>query len=105
MLTSTDQFTQEALSTHQRMQGKRCVKQDIKNLKSINFKDDLIKAYPDQLGSCQVFITHISERMYVCILVVRTPKKYPIVIRPLVHKKLDKLLEYGVIVIVTEPMD
>ena len=30
------------------MQGREKVKQDMKNLKPINSKDDLIKVYPDQ---------------------------------------------------------
>ena len=37
--------------------------------------------------------------------VVHTPRKCPIAIRPLVDKKLDKLLEQDVIVPVMEPMD
>ena len=36
---------------------------------------------------------------------MHTPQKCPIAIRPLVDKKLDKLLEQEVIVPVTEPMD
>ena len=36
---------------------------------------------------------------------MHTPRKCPITIRSLVHKKLDKLLEQEVTVPVTEPMD
>ena len=82
------------------------VKQDMKNLKSINSKDDLIKAYPDQFegigkfpGTYHIYLKEDS------IPVVHTPRKCPIAIRPLVDKKLDKLLEQEVIVPVTEPTD
>ena len=82
------------------------VKQDMKNLKLINSKDYLIKAYPDRFegigkfpGSYQVYLKEDA------IPVVHTPRKCPIAIRPLVDKKLDKLLEQEVIVPVTEPTD
>ena len=82
------------------------VKQDMKNLKPINSKDDLIKAYPDQFEGIGKFpgTYHIYLKED-AIPVVRTPRKCPIAIRPLVDKKLDKLLEQEVIVPVTEPTD
>ena len=82
------------------------VKQDLKNLKAINSKDDLIKAYPNQFegigkfpGTCHIFLREDAKP------VVHTPRKCLIAIRPLVDKKLDKLLEQEVIVPVTEPTD
>ena len=82
------------------------VKQDMKNLKLINSKDDLIKAYLVQFegigkfpGTYQIYLREDA------IPVVHTPQKCPIAIQPLVDKKLDKLLEQEVIVPVTEPTD
>ena len=75
------------------------VKQDMKNLKPINSKDDLIKAYPDRFKGIGKFPGTYP------IPVVHTLRKCPIAIRPLVDKKLDKLLEQEVIVPVTEPTD
>ena len=71
----------------------------MKNLKLINFKDGLIKAYPDQFEGIRKFpgTYHIYLREDTT-LVVHRPWKCPIAIRPLVDKKLDKLLEQGVIV-------
>ena len=82
------------------------VKQDMKNLKPINSKDDLIKAYPDRFEGIGKFpgTYHIYLKED-AIPVVHTPRKCPIAIRPLVDKKLDKLLEQEVIVPVTEPTD
>ena len=82
------------------------VKQDMKNLKLINSKDDLIKAYPDQFEGIGKFpgTYHIYLKED-AIPVVHTPHKCPIAIQPLVDKKLDKLLEQDIIVPVTEPMD
>ena len=75
----------------------------MKNLKLINSKDDLIKAYPDQFkgigkfpGTYHIYLSKDA------IPVVHTPQKYPIAIQLLVDKKLDKLLEQEVIVPVTE---
>ena len=57
------------------------VKQDTKNLKSINFKDDLIKAYPDRFegigkfpGSYHIYLKVDAKP------VVHTPQKCPIAI-------------------------
>ena len=82
------------------------VNQDMKNLKLINSKDDLIKAYPDRFEGIGKFpgTYHIYLKED-AIPVVHTPRKCPIAISPLVDKKLDKLLEQEVIVPVTEPMD
>ena len=82
------------------------VKQDMKNLKPINSKDDLIKAYPDGFEGIGKFpgTYHIYLKED-AIPVVHTPRKCPIAIRPLVDKKLDKLLEQNIIVPVTEPTD
>ena len=82
------------------------VKHNMKNLKSIDSKDDLIKAYPDRFEGIGKFpgTYHIYLKEDV-IPVVHTPQKCPIAIRHLVDKKLDKLLEQEVIVPVTEPMD
>ena len=82
------------------------VKQDMKNLKPINCKDDLIKAYPDRFEGIGKFpgTYHIYLKED-AIPVVHTPRKCPIAIRPLVDKKLDKLLEQDIIVPVTEPTD
>ena len=82
------------------------VKQDMKNLKPINSKDDLIKAYPDQFEGIEKFpgTYHIYLKED-AIPVVHTLWKCPIAIQPLVDKKLDKLLEQEVIVPVTEPTD
>ena len=82
------------------------VKQDMKNLKPINSKDDLIKAYPDRFEGIGKFpgTYHIYLKED-AIPVVHTPRKCPIAIRPLVDKKLDKLLEQDIIVPVTEPTD
>ena len=78
----------------------------MKNLKSIDSKDDLIKAYPDRFegigkfpGTYHIYLTEDA------IPVVHTPRKCPIAIRTLVDKKLDNLLEQEVIVPVMEPMD
>ena len=75
----------------------------MKNLKLINSKGDLIKAYPDQFKGIGKFsgTYHIYLRKD-AISVVHTPQKYPIAIQ-LVNKKLDKLQEQEVIVPVTEP--
>ena len=82
------------------------VKQDVKNLKPINSKDDLIKAYPDRFegigkfpGTYHIYLKEDATP------VVHTPWKCPIAIRPLVDKKLDKLLEQEVIVPVMKPTD
>ena len=98
MLTSTAQF--------KICKERKKIKQDMKNLKLINFKDGLIKAYPDLFkgigkfpGTYHIYLTEDT------ILVVCRPWNCPIAIRPLVDKKLDKLLEQGVIVPVTEPID
>ena len=82
------------------------VKQDMKNLKPINSKDDLIKAYPDWFEEIGKFpgTYHIYLKED-AIPVVHRPRKCPIAIWPLVDKKLDKLLEQEVTVPVTEPMD
>ena len=57
------------------------VKQDLKNLKAINSKDDLIKAYPDRfegigkfLGTYHIFLREDAKP------VVHTPRKCPIAI-------------------------
>ena len=65
----------------------------MKNLKPINSKDDLIKAYPDRFEGIGKFpgTYHIYLKED-AIPVVHTPRKCPIAIRPLVDKKLDKLL-------------
>ena len=82
------------------------VKQDVKNLKLINSKDDLFKAYPDQFEVIGKFpVTYHIYLKEDAIPVVHTPRKCPIAIRTLVDKKLDKLLEQDVIVLVTEPTD
>ena len=54
------------------------VKQDMKNLKPINSKDDLIKAYPDQFKGIGKFpgTYHIYLKEN-AILVVHTPQKMP----------------------------
>ena len=79
------------------------VKQDMKNLKLINSKDDLIKAYPDQFEGIGKFpSTYLIYLKEDAIPVVHIPRKCPIAIRPLVDKKLDKLLEQEVIVPVTD---
>ena len=80
------------------------VKQDMKNLKLINSKDGLIKAYPDWFKVIGKFpgIYHIYLKED-AIPIVYTPQKCPIAIWPLVDNKLDKLLEQEVIVPVIEP--
>ena len=82
------------------------VKWDMKNLKLINSKDDLIKAYPDRFEGIGKFpgTLHIYLKED-AIPLVHTPQKCLIAIRPPVDKKLDKLLEQEVIVPVTEPTD
>ena len=82
------------------------IKQDMKNLKLINSKDDLIKAYPDRFegigrfpGTYHIYLKEDA------IPVVHTSRKCPLAVQPLVDKKLDKLLEQEVIVPVIEPMD
>ena len=78
----------------------------MKNLKPINSKDDLIKAYPDRFKGIGKFPgTYNIYLKEDAIPVVHTPRKCPIAIRPLVDKKLDKLLEQDIIVPVTEPTD
>ena len=78
----------------------------MKNLKPINSCEDLIKAHPDCFEGIGKFPgtyhIHLKED---AIPVVNTPRKCLIAIRPLVDKKLDKLLEQEVIVPVTEPTD
>ena len=82
------------------------VKQDMKNLKPINSKDDLIKAYPDRFEGIGKFPgTYYIYLKEDAIPVVHTPHKCPIAIQPLVDKKLDKLLEEDIIVPVLEPTD
>ena len=78
----------------------------MKNHKAINSKDDLIKAYSDQFKGTGKFPDsyHIYLREDV-IPVVHTQRKWPIAIKPLVYKKLDKLLEQEVIVPVIEATD
>ena len=78
----------------------------MKNLKPINTKDDLIKAYPDQFEGIGKFpgTYHIYLRED-AIPVMHTSQKCPIAIWPLVDKKLNKLLEQDFIAPVTEPMD
>ena len=78
----------------------------MKNLKLLNSRDDLTKVYPDQFKQIGKFpgIYHIYLRED-AIPVVNTPRKCPTAIRPLVDKKLDKLLEQKFIVPLTEPMD
>ena len=78
----------------------------MKNLKHINSKDDLIKAYPDRFEGIGKFpgTYHIYLKED-AIPVGHTPQKCRIVIQPLLDKKLAKLLEQEVIVSVIEPMD
>ena len=81
---------------------------ELKNLKSINSRDNLIKTYPDWFKGIGKFPgTYDIDLREDAIPVVHTPRKclIVIVIRPLVDKKLDKLLEQEVNVPVTEPMD
>ena len=82
------------------------VKQDMKNLKLINSKDDLIKTYPDQFKGIGKFPgtyhIYISKRMPYLLC---TTRKCTINIQPLVDKKLDKLLEQEVTVPMTEQTD
>jgi len=80
--------------------------QDIKNLHQSNSQEDLITAYPDRFEGIGKFpgTYHIHLRED-AIPVVNTPRKCPIAIRPLIDKKLDKLLDQEVIVPVTEPTD
>ena len=82
------------------------VQQDMKKLGPINSREDLIKAYPDRFEGIGKFpgTYHIYLKED-AIPVVHQPRKCPIAIRPLVDKKLDKLLEQEVIVQVTEPTD
>ena len=82
------------------------VQQDMKKLGPINSCEDLIKAYPDCFEGIGKFpgTYHIYLKED-AIPVVHPPRKCPIAIRPLVDKKLDKLLEQEVIVQVTEPTD
>ena len=86
--------------------GREKEQQDMKKLGPINSREDLIKAYPDHFEGIGKFPgtyhIHLKEN---AIPVVHPPKKCPIAIRPLVDKKLDKLLEQEVIVQVTEPTD
>ena len=106
MFTSTAQFNSVSMFNPLVSKEREIVKQDVKNLKLINFKDDLIKAYPDQFEGIGKFLgTYYIYLRYNAIPVVHTPQKCPITIRPLVDKKLDKLLEQEVIVPVTESTD
>ena len=70
------------------------VQQDVKKLRPINSCEDLIKAYPDRFEGIGKFPgtyhIHLKED---AIPVVHPPRKCLIAIRPLVDKKLDKLLE------------
>ena len=77
------------------------VKQDMKNLKPINSKNYLIKAYADQfegIGKFPPFLPHISQKgcHTCCAHTLEMPNNH----KPLVDKKLDK---QEVIVPVTEP--
>ena len=82
------------------------IQQDMKTLKPINSCDDLIKVYPDCFEGIGKFPgtyhIHLKED---AMPVVHAPRKCSIAIRPLVDKKLDKLLEQEIIVLVTEPTD
>ena len=82
------------------------VTQDMKHLKPINSKDDLIKAYPNRFEGIGKFpgTYHIYHKEDT-IPLVHTSWKCPIAIRLLVDKKRDKLLEQGIIVLVIEPTD
>ena len=78
----------------------------MKSLQPINTREDLIKAYPDHFEGIGKFPG--TYRIYLKkdpISVAHTPQMCPIAIRPLVDKKLNKLLEQEVIVPVTEPTD
>ena len=82
------------------------VKQEMKDLQPVNTREDLIKAYPDCFEGIGKFPS--SYHIYLkedAIPVIRTPRKCPIAIRPLVDEKLDQLLEQEVIIPVTEPTD
>ena len=83
-------------------QEREKVKQD----QPINTREDLIKVYPDSFEGIRKFpgTYHIYLKED-DIPVVHAPRKCPIAIRPLVDKKLDKLLEQEVIIPVTEPTD
>ena len=67
---------------------------------------DLIKTYPDYFEGIGKYLgtyhIHLKED---AIPVVHVPRRCPIAIRPLVDKKLDKLLEQEVIALVTKPTD
>ena len=107
MLTSTALFNSgSTVNPSKYLRKGKKVKQDMKNLKPINSKDDLIKAYPDRFEGIGKFpgTYHIYLKED-AIPFVHTPRKCPIAIQPLVDKKLDKLLEQEVIVPVTEPTD
>ena len=78
----------------------------MKNLKPMNSCDGLIKVYLDHFEGIGkfpgIYHIHLNED---AIPVVHTPRKCLIAIRPLVDKKLDKLLEQEVIVPVIELTD
>ena len=82
------------------------VQQVMKNLRQINFQEDLIKTHLDHFEEIHKFLgTHHIPLKEDAIPVMHTPKKYRIAIRPLVDKKLDKLLEQEVIIPVTKLTD
>ena len=73
------------------------VQQDLTNLKQVNSKEDLIKAYPDRFDG----IVHFSSTYHITLwndLTIHAPQKCPIAMQSLGHEKLNEFLEQGIIV-------
>ena len=82
------------------------VLKDLTDLKQLNTKEDLIKAYPNRFEGIGCFpgTYHITLQND-ARPVIHALQKCQIVMWPLVCEKLDEFLEQGIIVPVEEPMD
>ena len=85
---------------------KECAKDRCDLTSPLNSSEDLIKAYPDWYEGIGWFpgTSHITLRDD-AKPVVHAPRKCPIVMWPLVHEKLNEIINQGIIVPVEEPTD
>ena len=95
-------LTQQKTSTTERQK----VQDDLEKLKPFSSREDLINTYPDRFEGIGRFpgTYHINLRKD-AQPVVHAPRKCPITMWPLVHKKLDEWLKEGIITPVEEPTD
>ena len=82
------------------------IQKDLTSLQPLNTKEDLIKAYPDRFEEIGCFTgTYHITLWNDAKPVVHAPQKCPIAMQPLVHEKLDELLEQEIIMPVEEPTE